>query len=167
MIDEDSELKALMQKHSLKLEYKKVGDYNVVSICPFENYSSLFVTIAAVQKYYPKAYAINFPAFPNHAVEVQESEPDVEAKEPEVAVEEDVAEELVAEIQVVNAQDSDIRFEPASMQKPMPMPAAIPMAENEQMLSTDDLMLLGALLLAIIGFIIYKIKAKKEEELDY
>ena len=170
-VDSEYRLKEVMEKYSLKLEYKKVGDYNVVTIYPFDNYPSLFKTIDIVKHYYPKAYAIKYPAF---ASSLKTVEPTV--KEEEVAVEEEYEEEVVddAKEDLVESEDEEvlvqepvveqeeIKYEPQKPQAPVMMK----MPEVEPMITTDDMYLLLGLLLAIIGFVIYKIKAKKKEEIE-
>ena len=169
-VDSDAHLKKLMDKYSLKLEYKKVGAYNVVSISPFADYPSLFQTIAEIKKSYPQAYAINFPANQSEVVLNQSStepaiaeedvvRPEID-KEMQETIDEVVKEEVIEEVAAEEApqmEEPEIKYEPQKIDKPAPTQAGA--------YETFDLMMLVLLLLALIGFVVYKIQTKKPEEL--
>ena len=168
-VDKDAELKKLIDKYSLKVEYKKVGAYNVVSISPFDDYPSLFVTIAEVKKHYPAAYAINFPAFASQLANKTMSDEPI-AQEPEEEVAEDTTESQEQAVEEETAQqeempqqqqEEEIKYEP-KIDNPIALP--IEELESEESLVMSDLILLIALLLVIIGFVLYKINMKKKEE---
>ena len=156
-VDSDAQLKRLIDKYSLKVEYKKVGAYNVVSICAFDDNPSLFETIAVVKKHYPTAYAIRFPAFAS-AIQTPyalEEEPMLQEEEPvfqeEVPVPLAVA-EVAQEVKVLKV-------------KPVEVKAQTPKVDSsDESYSFEELLLLIALLLGVIGFVVYKINMKKKEE---
>lgn len=162
-IDEDKELKTLMKKYSLKLDYKAVGAYHVVSISPFKDNPSLFDTINKVQKHYPAAYAINFPAYasmsPAPVVEVvvdEIVEPIAKVQPAEVKVEE-------VKPKVVEPVKNDVKYEAPVVKKPTP-PAVPKETASKSTFVMSDMISLALLLLAIIGFVVYKKKMKKEDE---
>ena len=161
----DDVLNGLMQKYALKVEHKKVGDYNVVSLCAFENYPSLFETIAVVQKYYPQAYAIKFPAFgaKEQPKPTLLQEPPVVEEQPDALEEEALKEEeLSKEIDAVQeAADEPIVVPEVTpvVQKPMPAPTPLPAIQESD--NTQELLLLVLLLIVIIAYVVYKIKTKK------
>lgn len=163
-VDRDAGLKRLMDKYALKIEYKKVGDYNVVSISPFENYPSLFETIAEVKKHYPEAYAINFPANKSQLLQkplsTEPTMPEVEEDiaEPEQTTQE--AQEIVPEEEIAVPDEPEIKYEPQKINKPVPLPRQ---TEVQNTYETFDLVMLIVLLLVLIGFVVYKIQTKKEE----
>jgi len=177
-IDTDENLKSLLEKYNVKVEYKKIGAYNVVAICPFDDYPSLFQTIAAVKKHYPQAYAIRFPAFSTMIEKKQveekviEEEPVIKKPEPmQISDEEPDIAELETEVKALEdepeAQKSELvepEFVPAAspvVKKPTPLPAPVQMMDEAD--NFNEIMLLLLLLLVIIAYIIYKIKAKKKE----
>lgn len=157
-INEEDRLKALVEKYSLNIEYKKIGAYNVVTIYPFENYSSLFEAIGSFKHYYPKAYSIRYPAFSSaveveevvEIEEVEESRERVVEENIEENIENDVEKELIIE-EVSTPLSPEIKYEPKALKKFEP-------SQN----SMTDLILLIALLLVVIGFVIYKLKMKKK-----
>ena len=146
-VDTDAQLKRLIDKYSLKVEYKKVGSYNVVSICAFDDNPSLFETIAVVKKHYPTAYAIRFPAFASaiQAPYALEDEPMLQEEEP-VFQEEVTVPLAVAEV----AQEVKVQTPKVD--------------SSDESYSFEELLLLIVLLLGVIGFVLYKINMKKKEE---
>lgn len=163
-VDKDAGLKKLIDKYSLKVEYKKVGAYNVVSISHFNDYPSLFVTIAEVQKHYPAAYAINFPALASQILNKTISDepmPQEEVAQDTTKLQEEAVEEETAQQEEMPQQEEEIKYEP-KMDNTKPL--LIAETESESSLVMFDLILLIALLLVIIGFVLYKIKMKKQEE---
>ena len=142
-VAQDAKLKKLIDKYSLEVEYNKVGDYNVVTIYPFDDYPSLFATIAVVKKYYPSAYAIKYPAlatlFKARSFEEEEEKESIFDKE--------------------ESQTQDIKYEPKLFQA-----EPLEVDTSSQSFSMDELLLLIALLLVLIVFILYKIKVKKNKE---
>jgi len=165
-VDTDEELKRLMDKYSLKVEHKKVGDYNVVSICPFTDYPSLFQTMAEVKKQFPEAYAIKYPAFPSMMQEkpVMQEKPEVveEEVQDKVVTEALQEEELAQDVEALAIEDEPLAVPDfsAAVKKPAPIPTPIVEAQTDDY---DEIMLVILLLLVIIAYIIYKIKTKKRE----
>jgi len=60
-LKEDKTLSKLFVKYNLKLEVKKVGDYNVVTLSAFQHYPQLFLMISKVKKYYKDSYVLEYP----------------------------------------------------------------------------------------------------------
>lgn len=154
-VDTDAQLKRLIDKYSLKVEYKKVGPYNVVSICAFDDNPSLFETIAVVKKHYPTAYAIRFPALAS-AIQT----PSI--AEEELMVQEEELVPVVAKVEVVEEVKAlEVKpVEPEVKHKPQ-----TPQVDSsDESYSFEELLLIIALLLGVIGFVLYKINMKKNEE---
>lgn len=153
-VDTDAQLKRLIDKYSLKVEYKKVGPYNVVSICAFDDNPSLFETIAVVKKHYPTAYAIRFPALAS-AIQTPSIEEELMVQEEELVP-------VVAKVEVVEEVKAlEVKpVEPEVKHKPQ-----TPQVDSsDESYSFEELLLIIALLLGVIGFVLYKINMKKNEE---
>ncbi len=175
-LNRDVKLKQLMDKYGLKVELKKIASYNVVSICPFDSYPTLFQTIAVVKKHYPQAYSIKLPTstpMVHTKPKVIEEEP-LAIKEEAVALDEEAValdeetlkeEQLVAEVDAVQeAADEPIivpEIEPmADISTPEPIPTPIPQVQEAD--NTQELLLLLLLLLVVIAYVVYKVKTKKK-----
>ena len=166
-VDADTDLKRLMDKYSAKVEYKKVGNYSVVAICPFPGYPSLFQTMAEVQKQFPEAYAIKYPAFASmiQAKPMIEDEPTVIEKVEAIQDEVLQEEELAQEVESLEAEDEPLIVPDFTSVVKKPTPLPIPIAEVEAD-NYDEIMLILLLLLVVIAYIIYKLKTKKKDPLD-
>lgn len=60
-IASDSVLSENMRVNLYKVELKKVGDYDVVTIAPFNTSEQLSVTLKLLSKYYDDSYVLNYP----------------------------------------------------------------------------------------------------------
>ncbi len=170
----DVKLKQLMDKYGLKVELKKIASYNVVSICPFDGYPSLFKTMAAVKKHYPQAYSIKLRAFtPKIRTESEVVEDNSSALEEEATALDEEAllldeealkeDQLTTEVDAVQeaANEPIVVPEIAPVAK-IPTPIPSPISQVQEADNTQELLLLLLLLLVVIAYVVYKIKTKKK-----
>ena len=164
-VDNNPELKKLLEKYGVKVEYRKIGKYNVVSIYPFNDYPSLFVSIAELHKYYPDAYAIRYPAFDSML------KTPVEKNDEPIIEDEDEDVQETAQVEKVNDLPQEVKTQelktivPKSVEPKEPeikYEAPSPVIQKDESLDTNDLILLIILLLVVIGFVAYKIKTKNK-----
>ena len=98
----DSMLSENMRVNSLKVELKRVGDYDVVTIAPFNTPEQLSITLKQLSKYYDDSYVLPYP-LSSRIIKKQFTkkvipEPKEELViEPVEEIEEDIKEELLVE----------------------------------------------------------------------
>jgi len=102
----DTELKENMRINSLKVELKRVGDYNVVALSPFDTKEQLLVTIKQLSKYYNDPYVLSYP-LSSRTIKKEISEPkEVLVVEPIEEIVKEIKEEpLVEEIEVIQTEE--------------------------------------------------------------
>ncbi len=118
-IESDIKLNKLIEKHSLTLELKKIGDYHVVTVSSFDNYPILFLALSKLEKYSEGAYVLNNIIEPEVIVEKFTAPEETQEVIEEVVVEEKVIvkekvtpeptyeePEIVEEIKIIEPQSS-------------------------------------------------------------
>jgi len=181
----DSSLKKLMQKNSLKVELKKVGDYHVVTLSAFDSYPQLCLTLSKLEKYYNDAYVLEYPLesqtiekkftiaeqkdpkkIEKVAQEVIKEAPVKEIKEPvvvEVVPTKEIKEPVVTEVVPTKEIKEHLFIPQEIIEKPIEV-------EPEPKLSDYYLEIgLGLLALLILigtGFVIYKNSALEKQTTD-
>lgn len=55
----DAKLSTLIDKNSIEVRVKKIGEYNAISLSPFTSYVQLLRTLKALESYYSDAYVLD------------------------------------------------------------------------------------------------------------
>lgn len=184
----DSKLKKLMERNSLKGELKKVGDYNVITLAPFNTYGQLFLGLDLLKTHYSDSYVLEYP-FSKKIVEEKFIAPKketlvVKGKDQKIVIEEKVdaveeeitqevlVEEIEAEPVVENIPEiaevkKEITYEQPTYEElvseePVSLEPVEKKSEKETYYIEYGLGLVALLVLLAVGLLIYA-RSQKEE----
>ncbi|EDZ63596.1 hypothetical protein SMGD1_1074 [Sulfurimonas gotlandica GD1] len=149
----DDKLSTLINKNSIEVELKKIGEYHAISLSPFTSYVQLLRTLRALESYYNDAYVLDNATNKKIAKEVIEEK---------VAALEVKTQKIEKEIEIEKVKErpkSDDSVEVKIHKKIAPINTQI----EEQADYTLEI-LLAFLLLVGAGYIFYKRSKSKKEE---
>ncbi|WP_373036197.1 hypothetical protein [Sulfurimonas sp.] len=142
----DDKLSTLINKNSIEVELKTIGQYHVISLSPFTSYVQLLRTLKALEKYYDDAYVLE------HGQKIEM---------PEVLAQKVVEERsLPVEVKIEKQKKVQIKKD-----EPVEVKIHKQVKEVKQVQEKDYTfeIVLALLVLLIIGYIIFKTLNRKKK----
>ncbi|WP_294964730.1 hypothetical protein [Sulfurimonas sp.] len=154
----DDKLSKLINKNSIEVEFKKMGQYNAISLSPFSNYVQLLRTLRALERHYGDAYVLDNGKKMTMTevvskVEVQEMLAPIEVETKVVEKIEKIEEKIEEKIKT-----DDVIIE----KKVVKLKKVVPYVKEEKDYTYE--IVLSLLVLLGAGFIIFKTSRTKKKD---
>jgi len=159
-IENDEKLAALIKKNDIEVKLKVIGEYNTVSLSPFNSYVQLLRTLRELAKYYDDAYVLDNAKKEKLTLAMVEEIVKKEIEPAEVVTPKVQEPKVVQKVQKPKAKsDSSVGVK---THKKVP-PSVINQPMEEEVDYTLEIALVLLLLVGMV-YILYKRKAKRKKE---
>lgn len=146
----DEKLSKLINKNSIEVELKTMGQYHAISLSPFKSYVQLLRTLKALEKYYNDAYVLD----------------NGQKMQMEQVVAQTVAEEKKLSVEVKVDKPEKIEAKKVEVKKVEPVEVKIHKqvkeVKHEQEKDYSFEIVLALLVLLMIGYIVFKTARRKK-----
>lgn len=155
----DDKLAGLINKNSIEVELKKIGQYHTISLYPFNSYVQLLRTLRALEVYYDDAYVLDN----GKKVTITQviSKKVAEESLPPVKVEIEKPKEVTKQIEKIEVTEKKDDF--VEMKKDT---QAQKIQKNEQKKDYIFEIVLVLFVLLGVGFIIFKTSKRKKKDIE-
>lgn len=152
----DEKLSGLINKNSIEVELKKIGQYHTISLYPFNSYVQLLRTLKALETYYDDAYVLDN----GQKITITQ------------VVSKKVAEESVQAVKIKTEKPKEIA-KPKEVTKKRDDPIVVKTDTKVQNIQKDEQekdyifeIVLVLLVLLVVGFIIFKTSKGKKKDME-
>ncbi|MFT5835513.1 MAG: hypothetical protein ACI9RG_000406 [Sulfurimonas sp.] len=153
----DDKLSKLINKNSIEVELKKMGEYNAISLSPFNSYVQLLRTLRALEKHYGDAYVLD----DGKKITMTEVVQKVEVQEMLAPIE--VETKVVEKIEIVKDKiEEETKIDDVVEAKIVKQDKVVPHVKEEKDYTFE--IVLSLLVLLSAGYIIFKTSRTKKKD---